>query len=61
MYPVCEVELVAYSVQELGGGWRWRVYAEGGRVVLQGMEAARDRAERAARTVFWGRQALLAA
>lgn len=41
-------ELVAYSVEDLGGLWRWRVYRAGGQVVRQGAEATEEAAGRAA-------------
>ena len=47
-------ELVAYSVQDLGGLWRWRVYRAHGQVIRQGVEATADRAERAAAALVFG-------
>jgi hypothetical protein len=48
-------ELVAYSVQDLGGQlWRWRVYRAGGCVVSQGVEISRAVAERVAAALAFG-------
>jgi hypothetical protein len=45
-------ELVAYSVQDLGGHWRWRVYRGGGQMIRQGVEPTEDGAARAAVGLF---------
>ncbi|MBV9509059.1 MAG: hypothetical protein JO303_02110 [Caulobacteraceae bacterium] len=47
-------ELVAYSVQELGGAWRWRVYGPAGQVISQGVEATEARAMQAAAALMLG-------
>ena len=46
--------LVAYSVQNIGGGWRWRLYGPEGRVVRQGFETTEAHADRVAAQAFWG-------
>jgi hypothetical protein len=46
-------ELVAYSVQKVGDGWRWRVYGPGGVVVLQGIETTQRAADRRSSDAFW--------
>lgn len=50
-----EEDLVAYSVQNIGGGWRWRLHGPAGLVVRQGFETSQARADRAAAQAFWGR------
>jgi hypothetical protein len=54
-------ELVAYSVQDLGGAWRWRVYRAGGQVAGQGVETSRPRAEAVAAVRAFGDPVSLAA
>ena len=49
-----EEDLVAYSVQSIGGGWRWRLYGAEGRVMRQGFEASEIEADRVAAQAFWG-------
>ena len=57
MGTMSQEEAVAYSVQELGGAWRWRIYAAHGRVMIQGVEIDAARAERTALAAFWGQSA----
>jgi hypothetical protein len=45
-------ELTAYSVQDLGAAWRWRVYSAGGAVACQGVSLTKQGAERAALELF---------
>jgi hypothetical protein len=48
-------EIVAYSVQDLGGQlWRWRVYRAGGQVFSQGVEISKALAERVAAALAFG-------
>ena len=48
-------EMVAYSVQQVGEGWRWRVYGPHGRVLCEGLKQTQAAAQGLAEVVFWGR------
>jgi hypothetical protein len=45
-------ELTAFSVQDLGSAWRWRIYRAGGTVALQGISLTQKGAEHAALEAF---------
>jgi hypothetical protein len=47
-------ELVAYSVEDLGGLWRWRVYEADGQMARQGAEATEEAAGCAALALLFG-------
>jgi hypothetical protein len=55
MNTKCVQEFVAYSVQDLGGLWRWRVYRIGGQVARHGIEATEAAAERTASNLVFDR------
>lgn len=47
-------DMVAYSVQNVSEGWRWRIYGPHGRVLRQGLERTQAAARRLAEVLFWG-------
>jgi hypothetical protein len=49
-----EQEMVAYAVQNVGEGWRWRIYGPHGRLIRQGIERSEAAALSHAEVVFWG-------
>ena len=49
-----EQEMVAYAVQNVGEGWRWRIFGPHGRVLRQGIERTEAAALGLAEVVFWG-------
>lgn len=47
-------EMVAYAVQNVGDGWRWRIFGPHGRILRQGLARTEAAAQGLAEVVFWG-------